>query len=73
MLANYRGSIHLVSGDLAWSRDFHMTLCPFHMTLCHKEFHRSLDSVLAQTDVLYMTRVQKERFISEEEYEKVCV
>ena len=27
---------------------------------------------LAQVDVLYMTCVQKERFSSEEEYEKVC-
>lgn len=32
----------------------------------------SLDSVLAETDVLYMTRIQKERFPSEEEYKKAC-
>jgi len=31
----------------------------------------SLDEVLDETDVLYVTRVQKERFTSEEEWEKV--
>jgi carbamoyl-phosphate synthase/aspartate carbamoyltransferase len=31
----------------------------------------SLDEVLEDTDVLYVTRVQKERFASEEEWEKV--
>ena len=30
-----------------------------------------LDSVLAETDVLYVTRVQKERFTDEKEYDKV--
>lgn len=34
--------------------------------------YRSLEEVLPETDVLYMTRIQKERFASEEEYEKVC-
>eukprot|EP00105_Crassostrea_gigas_P002518 XP_011415078.1 PREDICTED: CAD protein isoform X1 [Crassostrea gigas] len=32
----------------------------------------SLEDVLSDTDVLYMTRIQKERFVSEEEYKKVC-
>ena len=31
----------------------------------------SLDEVLDETDVLYVTRVQKERFASDEEWEKV--
>lgn len=31
----------------------------------------SLDEVLGETDVLYVTRVQKERFTSEEEWERV--
>lgn len=31
----------------------------------------SLEDVLSDTDVLYMTRIQKERFVSEEEYKKV--
>lgn len=30
-----------------------------------------LESVLKSTDVLYVTRVQKERFVTEEEYKKV--
>ncbi|OGO22589.1 MAG: aspartate carbamoyltransferase [Chloroflexi bacterium RBG_16_51_16] len=33
--------------------------------------HSSLDPVLAETDVLYVTRVQKERFENEADYEKV--
>jgi len=32
--------------------------------------HGSLDEVIAQTDVLYVTRVQKERFHSEADYER---
>ncbi len=30
--------------------------------------YRSLEEVLPHTDVLYVTRIQKERFASEEEY-----
>ncbi|GMV40324.1 MAG: aspartate carbamoyltransferase [Myxococcales bacterium] len=33
--------------------------------------HRDLDGVLADTDVLYVTRVQKERFADQGEYESV--
>ena len=33
--------------------------------------YRQLDSVLSDTDVLYVTRVQKERFASPEEYERL--
>ncbi|KAI8376213.1 uncharacterized protein BYT42DRAFT_378462 [Radiomyces spectabilis] len=33
--------------------------------------YRSLDEVIGETDVLYMTRVQKERFSSEEDYLRV--
>eukprot|EP01103_Thecamoeba_quadrilineata_P002445 TRINITY_DN12400_c0_g1_i1.p1 TRINITY_DN12400_c0_g1~~TRINITY_DN12400_c0_g1_i1.p1 ORF type:complete len:326 (+),score=81.85 TRINITY_DN12400_c0_g1_i1:102-1079(+) len=38
-----------------------------------KDVHQTedLDSVIGQTDALYVTRVQKERFASEEEYSKV--
>ena len=38
-----------------------------------QEFFSSLEDVLPHTDVLYMTRVQKERFSSEEEYDKVHI
>ncbi|XP_059617479.1 CAD protein [Phlebotomus argentipes] len=34
--------------------------------------YTSLNDVLPDTDVLYMTRIQKERFSSEQEYEKAC-
>jgi carbamoyl-phosphate synthase/aspartate carbamoyltransferase len=37
-----------------------------HVTICE-----SLDEVLAGTDVLYVTRVQKERFESEQEWMQV--
>ncbi|RKP05414.1 hypothetical protein THASP1DRAFT_19846, partial [Thamnocephalis sphaerospora] len=33
--------------------------------------HQNLDRVIAETDVLYVTRVQQERFATAEEYEKV--
>lgn len=36
------------------------------VTICE-----SLDEVLADTDVLYVTRVQKERFASDEEWQQV--
>jgi carbamoyl-phosphate synthase/aspartate carbamoyltransferase/dihydroorotase len=39
----------------------------------HQEIFTSLEDALPETDVLYMTRIQKERFESEEEYKKVCV
>lgn len=32
----------------------------------------SLEAVLPDTDVLYVTRIQRERFKSNEEYEQVC-
>lgn len=35
-----------------------------------EEFSK-LESALEDTDVLYMTRIQKERFASEQEYNKV--
>lgn len=40
------------------------------MLILQEEFTR-LDEVLPETDVLYVTRVQKERFENAEEFEKV--
>ncbi|KAF5279207.1 hypothetical protein FQR65_LT03454 [Abscondita terminalis] len=37
-----------------------------------QEEYATLDMVLSDTDVLYMTRIQRERFSSQEEYEKAC-
>ncbi|PWS20854.1 aspartate carbamoyltransferase, partial [Enterococcus faecium] len=36
-----------------------------------QEYFDSIEEALPETDVLYMTRIQKERFASEEEY-KAC-
>ena len=33
--------------------------------------HTNLDSVLSETDVLYVTRIQKERFSDQDEYERI--
>lgn len=38
-----------------------------------QEKYNRLEDVLADTDVLYMTRIQRERFNTEEEYNKVEV
>lgn len=37
-----------------------------------QNFYSSLEEALPETDVLYMTRIQKERFASEEEYKSTC-
>lgn len=37
-----------------------------------QEEAESLEAVLPDTDVLYMTRIQKERFKNEEEYNEAC-
>lgn len=36
-----------------------------------QKIYDNLEDVLPDTDVLYMTRIQRERFASEEEYNKV--
>ena len=36
-----------------------------------QEEFESIEEALPETDVLYMTRIQKERFASEEEYKAV--
>lgn len=37
-----------------------------------QKMFNTLEDAIAETDVLYMTRIQKERFDSEEEYKKCC-
>ena len=34
--------------------------------------YRSVDEAIADTDVLYVTRIQRERFASDEEYRTAC-
>ncbi|XP_055523332.1 CAD protein [Wyeomyia smithii] len=37
-----------------------------------QKIYDNLEAAIAETDVLYMTRIQKERFSSEEEYKQCC-
>lgn len=39
----------------------------------HQTVYERLEDVLGDTHVLYMTRIQRERFNSQEEYEKVIL
>jgi aspartate carbamoyltransferase catalytic subunit len=67
-LANYRVDIHLVSPEsLAVRKE---SIYDVQGKLKIKE-HRDLDDVLSQVDVLYVTRIQRERFPDAQEYEKV--
>lgn len=44
----------------------------FDFDLSLLQVYSSLAEALPETDVLYMTRIQKERFATEDEYNKVC-
>ena len=43
------------------------------LNCCLKEKFSTIEEALPQTDVLYMTRIQRERFPSQEAYDEVCV
>ena len=49
-----------------------LTIVWLYMFHALQETYPDLESALPHTDVLYMTRIQKERFPSVEEYQKVC-
>ncbi len=67
-LANYRVDVHLVSPEsLAVRKE---SIYDVQGKLKIKE-HRDLGDVLSQVDVLYVTRIQRERFPDVQEYEKV--
>jgi aspartate carbamoyltransferase catalytic subunit len=67
-LANYRVDVHLVSPpSLAVRKE---SIYDIQGKLKIKE-HNDLDDVLAHADVLYVTRIQRERFPDVQEYEKV--
>jgi aspartate carbamoyltransferase catalytic subunit len=67
-LANYRVDVHLVSPpSLAVRKE---SIYEVQGKLKIKE-HNNLDDVLAHADVLYVTRIQRERFPDVQEYEKV--
>lgn len=69
LLSNYRVKIQLVSpASLKMPEDLVSELRASNVTVVETD---ELDQVLGETDVLYATRVQKERFQDLEEYEKV--
>lgn len=40
--------------------------------IIYLQIYTSLDEVLPETDVLYVTRIQRERFATEQEYKQAC-
>ena len=67
-LANYKVEVHLVSPPALRIRE--ESLYEIQDKLKIKE-HSKLDEVLPETDVIYVTRIQRERFPDVQEYEKV--
>jgi aspartate carbamoyltransferase catalytic subunit len=68
LLSLYNVSIHYVSPEILRMPEEIINELP--RTMAQAE-HTTFDEILQQTDVLYVTRVQKERFIDEAEYESV--
>jgi aspartate carbamoyltransferase catalytic subunit len=67
-LANYKVDVHLVSPEsLAVRKE---SIYDVQNKMKIKE-HNELDDVLSQADILYVTRIQRERFPDAQEYEKV--
>lgn len=69
LLALYNVKLHYVSPDLL--RMPPALIAELNQRGVPQTEHRTLDDVLSQTDVLYVTRVQKERFENPDEYEQV--
>ncbi|MDQ5843330.1 MAG: aspartate carbamoyltransferase, partial [Thermoproteota archaeon] len=67
-LANYKVEVHLVSPPTLRIRK--ESLYEIQDKLKIKE-HNKLEEVLPDTDVIYVTRIQRERFPDAQEYEKV--
>jgi aspartate carbamoyltransferase catalytic subunit len=67
-LANYKVDIHLVSPSTLRIRK--ESIYEIQDKLRVKE-HSKLDEVLSEADVIYITRIQRERFPDVQEYEKV--
>ena len=67
-LANYKVEVHLVSPPILRIRK--ESLYEIQGRLKIKE-HSKLDDVLPEIDVIYVTRIQRERFPDVQEYEKV--
>ena len=68
-LSNYTSvTIHLISPDLLQLRDDALFEMKENMSI---EKHSHLSDVISKLDVIYTTRIQKERFPDLQEYEKV--
>jgi aspartate carbamoyltransferase catalytic subunit len=67
-LAHYKVQVHLVSPPTLRIRKESLYEIQGHLKI--KE-HSTLDEVLPETDVIYVTRIQRERFPDVQEYEKV--
>jgi aspartate carbamoyltransferase catalytic subunit len=67
-LANYKVDVHLVSPSTLQIRK--ESIYEMQGKLRIKE-HSKLDEVLSEADVIYVTRIQRERFPDVQEYEKV--
>ena len=67
-LANYDVDVHLVSPPTLQIRKESIYELKGKMKI--KE-HSELEEVLSETDVIYVTRIQRERFPDVQEYEKV--
>src|ERR671937_436619 len=67
-LANYKVDIHLVSPSTLRIRK--ESIYEIQGELRIKE-HSKIDEVLSEVDVIYVTRIQRERFPDVQEYEKV--
>lgn len=70
LLTLYNVNLQYVSPDSLGMPD-HITKFVASKGITQKTF-KSIEDALPNTDVLYMTRIQKERFASEEEYKKSC-
>jgi aspartate carbamoyltransferase catalytic subunit len=68
LLSLYSVGIHYVSPEILRMPKEIVEELPRTM---YQAEHTTFDSILPQTDVLYVTRVQKERFTDEAEYESV--
>jgi aspartate carbamoyltransferase catalytic subunit len=67
-LTNYKVNVHLVAPPLLQIRK--ESIYEVHSKLRIQE-HSTLDEILPELDVIYVTRIQKERFPDLQEYEKV--
>ncbi|MFN3804102.1 MAG: aspartate carbamoyltransferase [Pyrobaculum sp.] len=69
ILTNFSPSIYLISPEFLKPRA--EVLDYIHSRGVRLSFHHSLDEILHELDVLYVVRIQKERFLDPLEYERV--